>query len=81
MDTFAVITITHYWANNIPLDDKLPVWPQLWVFIGSGYLFKLVVAFFDTLPFYLGVRWLSDYLQIDPQQEHAADIEEVALGS
>lgn len=80
VDTFAVITITHYWAQGLPIDPQLPIWPQLWVFIGSGYLFKLAVAAFDTLPFYLGVHWLSGYLQIDPQQEHVADVEELSLG-
>ncbi len=79
VDTFAVITITHYWARGLPIDENLAIWPQLWVFIGSGYVFKLVVALLDTLPFYLGVRWLSEYLQIDPMQEHAADVEALAL--
>ena len=79
VDTFAVITITHYWARGLPIDENLAIWPQLWVFIGSGYVFKLVVALLDTLPFYLGVRWLSEYLQIDPLQEHAADVEALAL--
>ena len=71
VDTFAVITITHYWARGLPINDSLAIWPQLWVFIGSGYVFKLVIALLDTLPFYLGVHWLSRYLKIDPLQEHA----------
>ncbi len=77
VDTFAVITITHYWARGLPIDESLAIWPQLWLFIGSGYVFKLVVALLDTLPFYLGVHWLSGYLQIDPLQEYAADVEEI----
>jgi uncharacterized integral membrane protein (TIGR00697 family) len=79
VDTFAVITITHFYARGLPIDSSLAVWPQLWVFIGSGYVFKLVVALLDTGPFYLGVHWLSRYLEIDPTLEHAADQEEVAL--
>ena len=47
------------------------MWPQLWVFIASGYVFKLSVAFLDTLPFYVGVGVLSRYLEIDPQSEYA----------
>ena len=78
VDTFAVITITHYWARGLPIDESLAIWPQLWVFIGSGYLYKLVVALLDTLPFYLGVHWLSSYLQIDPLLEHTADVQEPA---
>lgn len=66
VDTFCVITITHFWARGLPLEPGEPVWDQLWVYIGSGYVFKLMVALADTLPFYLGVRWLSRYLKIDP---------------
>ncbi len=76
IDTFAVITITHFYAHGLPIDDAAPIWPQLWVFIGSGYVFKAVAAALDTLPFYMGVRFLSRYLQIDPNLEHAIDEEE-----
>ena len=77
VDTFAVITITHFYARGLPIDAGQPLWPQLWVFIGSGYVFKASVALLDTLPFYIGVRWLGDYLQIDPTLEHEADAEQV----
>ena len=73
VDTFAVITITHFYARGLPLDATQAVWPQLWVFIASAFVFKLVVALLDTGPFYLGVHWLSRYLEIDPNLEHAAD--------
>jgi len=81
VDTFAVIAITHFYAHAIPLDPERAPWPQLWIFIASGYAFKVVVALLDTIPFYLGVRWLSRYLQIDPMVEHAADREESLLGA
>ena len=70
VDSFCVITITHFWAAGIPIDAAQPVWPQLWLFIASGYVFKAAVALIDTLPFYLGVRALSRYLEIDPFVEH-----------
>jgi uncharacterized integral membrane protein (TIGR00697 family) len=70
VDTFAVITITHFYAHALPIDDSLEIWPQLWVFIGSGYVFKMVIALLDTGPFYLGVHYLSRYLEIDPTAEH-----------
>ena len=73
VDTFAVITITHFYAKGLPIDAGQPLWPQLWVFIGSGYVFKVVVALLDTGPFYLGVRYLGAYLQIDPTQEHSVE--------
>jgi hypothetical protein len=71
VDSFAVITITHFWANGLPIDAAAPLWPQLWVFIFSGYVFKLTVALLDTVPFYVGTAWLTRYLQHDPQAEHA----------
>jgi hypothetical protein len=32
-----------------------------------------VIALSDTLPFYLGVHYLSRYLEIDPNAEHGQD--------
>ncbi|MCH7599424.1 MAG: queuosine precursor transporter [Myxococcales bacterium] len=72
IDTFAVITITHFYANGLPVDAASPIWPQLWVFIASGYIFKLIIALVDTLPFYVGVHYLSQYLEVDPSAEHAS---------
>ena len=69
IDTFAVITLTHFYARGLPVDAELAIWPQLWIFIGSGYVFKLVVALLDTIPFYLGVHFLSRYLRFDPFEE------------
>jgi hypothetical protein len=78
VDTFAVITITHFYARGLPIDDAAPIWPQLWVFIGSGYVFKLMVALLDTGPFYIGVHYLCRYLEIDSRAEHDRDREAIA---
>ena len=72
VDSFAVITITHFYARGLPIDPEAAVWPQLWVFIASGYVFKLVIALVDTVPFYIGVHYLGRYLEVDPNAEHAA---------
>ena len=64
VDTTAVILITHFYAHALPVDGESPIWPQLLVFIASGYVFKVTAALFDTIPFYLGVRWLSGYLEV-----------------
>jgi uncharacterized integral membrane protein (TIGR00697 family) len=77
VDSFAVITITHFYASALPIDPAADLWPQLWVYIGSGYVFKFTVALLDTGPFYLGVRLLSRYLDIDPMAEHRRDEEAV----
>lgn len=70
VDSFAVITVTHFVAGGIPVEEGVPVWPQLWTFIITAYVFKFLAALVDTIPFYLGTSWLSRYLQIDPNAEH-----------
>ncbi len=70
VDTFCVITITHFYADGLPIDAAAAIWPQLWTYIGAGYVFKVTCAALDTIPFYLGVRWLGAYLQIETQEEH-----------
>jgi uncharacterized PurR-regulated membrane protein YhhQ (DUF165 family) len=73
VDTTAVILITHFYAHALPVDPDQPLARQLVLFIVTGYTFKFGVAAFDTLPFYLGVRWLSRYLEIDPTVEHGQE--------
>ncbi len=75
VDTTAVILITHYYAHALPVDPAQPIGRQLALFIITGYAFKFFIAAIDTLPFYMGVKWLSKYLEIDPTEEHG--IEEV----
>jgi len=65
VDTTAVIFITHYYAGALPIDIQKPVMDQLFIFIITGYVFKVLVAFLDTGPFYLCTFYLSSYLKID----------------
>ena len=65
VDTTAVILIPHYYAGALPIDEESAIGPQLVTFIASGYVFKAVAAAVDTGPFYLLVRWLEGYLEID----------------
>lgn len=65
VDSIAVILITHYFANGLPVDENSPIYPQLMAFIISAYLFKVVVALLDTIPFYLGTSFLRKYLKLD----------------
>lgn len=62
VDTTAVILITHFFARVLPVDPARELWPQLLMFIGYGYGFKLVASLLDTGPFYFCVYWLSKYL-------------------
>ena len=66
VDTTAVILITHYYAHALPISDNHPVIGQLLVFIATGYVFKLVMALLDTLPFMYGSRKLARYLRLSP---------------
>ncbi len=75
VDTTCVVLIT-FWALIASGDMPLK---QVLVLIGSGYLFKVLVALVDTVPFYLGVHWLSRWLELDPHAEHRADVEELKL--
>jgi hypothetical protein len=42
------------------------IWPQLLVFIATGYVFKAACALLDTIPFYLGAHHLTRYLRLPP---------------
>ncbi len=73
VDSVAVIMITFYvggLAGVLREDVPVPIWIQLCVLIGTGYVFKVLVALLDTVPFYIGVAWLKKYLQFDPSSEH-----------
>jgi len=73
VDTVAVILITHYYAHALPVDPDRGIAGQLALYIATGYAFKFVAAALDTIPFYLGVRWLSRYLRFDPLREHSGE--------
>lgn len=72
VDTVAVILITHYYAHALPPPaEGVSLAQHLLTLIATGYAFKMVVALLDTIPFYLLVSWLSNYLQVD--KSFAAD--------
>ncbi len=69
IDTTAVILITHFWAQSLPIDADSSVATQLFVLIASGYVFKLTVALVDTGPAYLLVSVLRPYLGLERNEE------------
>ncbi|MDE0191590.1 MAG: queuosine precursor transporter [Gammaproteobacteria bacterium] len=69
VDTTAVILITHFYANALPIEDSESLWPQLLTFIASGYAFKVIVAIVDTGPIYLIVGRLRPFLGIARNEE------------
>lgn len=68
VDSLAVILITYFFSNAISITPGETVAHGLVILILSNYVFKLTAALVDTLPFYLGTRWLSKYLQLDPNE-------------
>ena len=62
VDTTAVILITYYYANGLPLDDNGMLTHPLIYFIISGYVFKVAIALLDTIPFYLATKYLKRYI-------------------
>ncbi len=62
IDSIAVILVTHYFVNGLPLDENGQLTHSLIYFIVSGYIFKLIVALIDTLPFYWLTHVLTKYM-------------------
>ena len=65
VDTVAVILITYFATTGLDavVDAEGALWPQLAALILTGYVFKVLAALFDTLPFYFATRYLRRYLQ------------------
>ena len=70
IDSIAVVLITYYGAKAIDLHEDTHVFSFLFILIASNYAFKMTSALFDTIPFYIGVKWLSKYLDIDPMKDY-----------
>jgi uncharacterized integral membrane protein (TIGR00697 family) len=71
VDSVAVILITYFFSNAISINPGETVAHGLVILILSNYVFKMTAALIDTLPFYLGTKWLSRYLQIDLYRDFA----------
>ncbi|MCK4751121.1 MAG: queuosine precursor transporter, partial [Bacteroidales bacterium] len=70
VDSIAVILITYFFTNAISITPGDTVTHGLIILILSNYVFKMTAALVDTLPFIMGTRWLSRYLQIDPNKDY-----------
>lgn len=69
VDTSAVVMISHYGAHVLPVRADDPVLPQLGSFIASGYVFKMLAALADTLPFIWLTGWLRQWLEMSDQAQ------------
>jgi len=64
IDSVAVILITHFYANALPIEEGANISSVLLMFILSSYLFKFFFALLDTIPIYILVRFFRKYLNI-----------------
>jgi len=70
VDSIAVITVTWLTARNaIQITPGETIFHGLLILVLSNYMFKMISALLDTIPFYIGTRWLSRYLQLDTMKE------------
>ncbi len=70
VDSVAVVLITYYYADAIHFKEGEDVMNKLFILILSNYLFKMSSALLDTIPFYIGTRYLSKYLKLDLYKEY-----------
>ena len=61
VDSIAVILITHFAVDGLPKNINGDLTHSLFYFIISGYIFKLMIALLDTLPFYYLTHKLKKY--------------------
>ena len=65
VDSVAVILITHYFTDGLPKNEAGQLIQPLYYFIFASYTFKVVAALLDTIPFYIGVKYLTKYIAAD----------------
>lgn len=70
IDSIAVVLITYYGTKAIEIQEGRHVFSYLIMLIVSNYMFKMISALLDTIPFYFGVNALSKFLNIDPLKEY-----------
>jgi len=70
VDSVSVVLITYFYAKAIEIPEGKTVVQTLSIFIFSSYVFKMISALVDTIPFYFGVKFFSNYLQINPNEEY-----------
>ncbi|MFK7899888.1 MAG: queuosine precursor transporter [Cyclobacteriaceae bacterium] len=64
IDSMAVMLIAHYFSNAFGYEGKPEIMNKLLILIASSYVFKVVAALLDTIPFYIGTSYLSKYLEL-----------------
>lgn len=73
VDSLAVVLITYFFTYSQLVREGEKIFPALVILILSNYIFKMVAALLDTIPFYIGVKFLTKYLNINPVQEYRSN--------
>lgn len=82
VDSIAVVIITWFFAKTaITIEPGETTVHAIVILILSTYMFKMVSALLDTIPFYLGVRFFTKYLEIDSISEFREQAPEPSLQS
>jgi len=77
VDSVAVITITYFYASSaMHIRPGETIIHAIIILILSNYVFKMISALLDTIPFYIGVRLLTKYLHLDPDKEFLEELKE-----
>ena len=62
VDSTAVILITHFVVDGLPKTINGELTHSLIYFILSGFIFKMLIALIDTIPFYYLTKKLKPYI-------------------
>lgn len=65
VDTIVVLAVLHYTDKPFNSYPEYSPFTNLWIIIGSAYVFKAAAALLDTLPFYFLTKWLTKYLGLE----------------
>lgn len=69
VDSLSVVFITYLFTNAIVVPEGYATSTFLLILIVSNYAFKMTAALFDTLPFYMAVKFLNKFLNVDSSKE------------
>ena len=70
VDSIAVVTITYFYAPAaMSIKPGETISHALLILVLSNYVFKMISALVDTIPFYIGSHYLARYLHLDPDAE------------
>ncbi len=78
VDSVAVVLITYY-SDAIYIGVEESVFEMLVILIVSNYLFKMVSALIDTIPFYFGTKFFLKYLELKPAAEYYKEKDSLSL--